>query len=66
MSITTNDIDDSLSSVRPDQASLYRTRWLMAHNALHDLVHKGGDPQALFEGYLRELRTAEAVAAQPI
>lgn len=51
---------------QPDQASLYRTKWLMAHNHLHDLAHKGGDPQAIFNDYLRELATAEDVARQPI
>jgi len=48
-----------------DDASLYRTKWLMAHNKLHELIHKGGDPQQLWEEYLKELRDAEFVTAQP-
>lgn len=50
--------------------SYYRTKWLMAHNRLHDVVHKPGltKPEALakhFEEYLAELRTAEEVASRP-
>jgi len=46
--------------------SLYRTRWLMAHNRLHEIAHKGDpNPDLDFDDYLAELRTAESVAAQP-
>ena len=56
---------ENTSTHRPDGESLYRTRWLMAHNCLHEVVHKGSNPQAAFEGYLRELGTAEEVASRP-
>ena len=43
--------------------SLYRTKWLMAHNRLHSLVHdSSASPQAEWRGYLRDLRSSEAVA----
>lgn len=51
-------------SPKPESASLYRTRWLTAHNHLHDLVHKGADPQAIFDDYLRDLGNAENIASQ--
>ena len=55
---------------KPDDASLYRTRWLMAHNRLHGLFHEGGllkaeEHRGEWEAYLAELRTAETVASQP-
>ena len=47
--------------------SLYRTRWLMAHNRLHEIVYgdvsKAETPQH-WDGYLAELRTAKSVAAK--
>ena len=54
----------------PDSASLYRTRWLMAHNCLHDLFYKGGllkseEHRGKWEAYLAEPRTAEEVASRP-
>jgi hypothetical protein len=53
-----------------DSGSLYRTRWLMAHNRLHDFVHskvmaEPDDQLRHWEAYLAELRTAEVIAAQP-
>jgi len=33
---------DQQSDQSPDSTSLFRTRWLMAHNRLHDLFYKGG------------------------
>ena len=53
--------------------SLYRTRWLMAHNRLHEIVHYEyectDDPRISlipqWDAYLAELRTAEEVAAKP-
>lgn len=60
---------DHQSNHSPDSASLYRTRWLMAHNCLHDLFHKGGllksEDRGEWEAYLAELRTAEEVASRP-
>lgn len=51
-------------TVRPE--SLYRTRWLIAHNRLHDAAHKGIlVDQVLFDEYLAELRTAEDIASKP-
>ena len=58
-------INGNPTSEHIDGESLYRTRWLMAHNYLCDLAHEGNDPQAAFEGYLRELKTAESVASRP-
>lgn len=54
----------------PDSASLYRTRWLMAHNRLHDLFYKGGlikseEYRDQWEAYLAELKTAEDIASRP-
>ena len=47
-------------------ASLYRTRWLMAHNRLHATVH---DPKASltdsWNEYLKELESSEDVAKMP-
>jgi hypothetical protein len=45
--------------------SLYRTKWLMAHNRLHEIVHsKTAKPLAdLWKEYLDELQSAETVAA---
>ena len=59
------EIDPVPPTDKPDNASLYRTRWLMAHNHLHKIVHEGGDPQAIYEDYLRELSSAEEIARQP-
>jgi hypothetical protein len=43
-----------------EQAALYRTRWLMAHNHLHDLVMQHDqDPEAAWRAYLDELIEAE-------
>ncbi|MGA2990531.1 MAG: hypothetical protein ABSD88_08650 [Candidatus Korobacteraceae bacterium] len=51
---------------RVNGASLYRTKWLMAHNRLHTAVH---DPSAslpdIWRDYLKELETAETVAQSP-
>ncbi len=48
-----------------EEANLYRTRWLMAHNAIHDAAISHHQPGERFEEYLSELRTAEEVAKQP-
>ena len=45
-----------------DEANLYRTRWLMAHNAVHDIVIDGADQVARREEYLQELKTAKTIA----
>lgn len=58
------EIEEIPRLTEPDSVSLYRTRWLVAHNYLHDLIHKGGDPQTAFDGYLREVATAAEIASQ--
>lgn len=46
--------------------SLYRTKWLMAHNALHKIIH---DPKAsqqdVWNDYLKDLESSEEVAKRP-
>ena len=55
---------DNLSS-----EALYRTRWLMAHNRLHAMVHgqdqDSGSLADSWNEYLRELETSEVVAQLP-
>ncbi len=52
------------------QANLYRTKWLMAHNALHALTHdeKGNarsiDNEKSFQEYLIKLEHAPEIAEQ--
>jgi len=58
------------------RANLYRTRWLISHNALHGLVHKTilgaqnidsaiREPvEKQFQAYLLELRRAGEIASQ--
>ena len=43
-----------------EQADIYRTRWLMAHNRLHELLN-GSDqePREIWRAYLCELIEAE-------
>ncbi len=55
---------------RHRRESLYRTRWLMAHNRLHDIVHNSAsvEPEKLsgqWNEYLAELNTAGEVASKP-
>jgi hypothetical protein len=46
--------------------SLYRTRWLMAHNALHSIAHgKKPNPNEVWSDYLEQLRSSEEIAATP-
>ena len=50
----------------PSTESLYRTRWLMAHQAVHTLVHdKGAKPDQVWKDYLEELGSSEEVASRP-
>jgi hypothetical protein len=44
---------------KANRESLYRTRWLMAHNRLHAIAHKS------WKDYLKELKTSEAVSRTP-
>jgi hypothetical protein len=54
----------------PNPASLYRTRWLIAHNAVHDMIHAlQGEKQPAFQKrwrqYLKEAKTAPQIACKP-
>lgn len=41
------------------QASMYRTRWLAAHNRLCDLMHNpDADREALWHAYVTELQSS--------
>ena len=55
-------------------ASLYRTRWLMAHNKLHEAIYGAEQrPQSpvrpnledLWNDYLKELESSEDVSRTP-
>lgn len=51
-------------------SSLYRTRWLMAHNRLHVLLHRDAplfqnEAESQWNEYLAELRTAAERIAEP-
>ena len=48
-----------------EQVSLYRTKWLMAHNRLNSVVHEPSASLAdIWSAYLDELQSAEKVAQQ--
>jgi hypothetical protein len=50
-----------------DMASFYHTKWLMAHNRLHAIVHEpSASPAEEWNAYLSELKSAEEVARHPI
>ena len=56
----------STQSTQPNGESLYRTKWLMAHNALHELVHNpNASEKEVWGKYLKELESSEQVATQP-
>ncbi len=65
----TNGRDEALklASKRPGTSavSLYRTRWLIAHNHLHAIVHDGGSAKEKWATYLVELCVAREVASRP-
>lgn len=46
-------------------ASLYRTRWLLAHNRFHAVVHDDKSASEQWNNYLEELKTSAEVAADP-
>ena len=51
---------------RPESWCLYRTKWLMAHNIMHELRYKKGQTIGkAWDRYLKELKTAEKVACTP-
>jgi Zn-dependent peptidase ImmA (M78 family) len=56
------------------KANLYRTKFLIAHNALHAIIHKENqvvqnidehDAEKHFQAYLLELERAPEIASQP-
>jgi hypothetical protein len=56
------------ASASISKESLYRTRWLMAHNHLHSIAHdtqlvKLEGVKKRWDDYLSELKTAEEVAS---
>ena len=64
------EIAKQLQQTIPTTESLYRTRWLMAHNRLHAIVHqdelaKLDQIKRQWRKYLAELKTAEDVASRP-
>jgi hypothetical protein len=62
---TINSAENGTDHVRPDMESVYRTKWLMAHNWLHKVAH--AHPALLkqeWDQYLDELSSAEDVAAK--
>jgi hypothetical protein len=59
-----------ISNKKPTWESIYRTSWLMAHNTVHDMIHRLGasaHPALLnrYNKYLEELLTAKVVASRP-
>ncbi|MGA2988422.1 MAG: hypothetical protein ABR898_08525 [Terracidiphilus sp.] len=51
---------------RPDPESLYRTRWLLAHNAIHSIVYDdAATVKTAWRAYLKQLRNSEELARQP-
>ena len=64
-----SEIHETTEPMEPAPQSLYRTRWLMAHNRLHEIIHSG-DPKTKtslarrWDEYLAELRTAKSIAAR--
>jgi len=62
---------DTRPDTSTDNSSGYRTRWLIAHNVLHDLIHaetptpNREDLDQRWSRYLAELETADNVAATP-
>ena len=61
---------------KPLTVNLYRTKWLIAHNALFELAHANRNSKApllpeekriytRYKKYLRELKDAPAIAKRP-
>ena len=66
MEVQTAEAQTEKTEPVPSAESLYRTKWLMAHNALHDLAHNASlEPVKVWDTYLNELATAEEVAQRP-
>lgn len=60
------EIEKSVSEMTEhEQVSLYRTKWLLAHNRLHDVTQEHSDLlKGDWEKYLQELQSSDAVASQ--
>jgi hypothetical protein len=57
-------------AAKPSFESLYRTRWLAAHNRLHSLVHRdqpadSAELKLQLDAYLKELNSSEEIASRP-
>lgn len=66
ISPTENSLQSQSETTVASKESLYRTMWLMAHNALHKAVHDKSEPSPdLWNDYLKELQSAEFVAQKP-
>jgi len=50
---------EPMEAFEHEQADLYRSRWLAAHNRLHDLVNGEQEPREAWRAYLDELIEAE-------
>lgn len=50
--------------VRELSADEYRTRWLISHNALHDLLGRDPKLREQWNKYLAQLSKADEIAAQ--
>jgi len=50
---------------KPKPESLYRTQWLMAYNALHDIVHRRMSAKKRWQLFRKEIVTAPKVASRP-
>jgi hypothetical protein len=47
------------------EADLYRTRWLMAHNAVHEIAVEGMEPKQRRDDYLHQLQSDQQIASAP-
>lgn len=53
------------AALHPSMESVYRTKWLIAHNCLHKIAHDHPDLlKGEWDGYLSELESAEAIASK--
>jgi hypothetical protein len=65
--ITKTQVSD-VEKIRMD-VNIYRTKWLLAHNRLHDILHEDSiqnkeDAEKYFEEYLHDLNNASKIASQ--
>ena len=58
--------DHSSHNEQVNGEMLYRTKWLIAHNCLHEIVHSPeASRQDVWAKYLKELGSSEEIAKQP-